>query len=224
MDRFRSLGHIWMSCMKKIAKHKTSNSRGAAGGDASVEGDSSVAIGGNAGDAVIGPGGPGGAARVVGRNSRAEGGRGGRGGIGTGGPGGSAEAFGDNMFVGGGDGGEASQADGRGGRGGLPHRIAFEMFGVPRREMKHPYWEPNLVPGRGGDSADTPQYCARRLILEEHKLRYFAMIGESAKRIDVWFDRDVVPLAWLNEQLKADGHLWFAQIVDQEYEFRNLDS
>lgn len=207
--------------MRKTVEDKAPQQRGGSGGDASVEGDSSTAIGGDAGDAVIGPGGPGGLARVVGDNSRAEGGRGGRGGLGPGGPGGHAEVFGDGMSSFGGDGGEASQADGRGGRGGLPHIKAFEALGIPRRRMKLPYWAPNKVPGRGGDSSDTIQHTARRLILEELKLLYFARHGRGTDRISVWYDREFVPLNWLNQQLRADGHQWTVSVVDEEYEFRD---
>ncbi|HVZ47064.1 MAG TPA: hypothetical protein VHA82_24870 [Ramlibacter sp.] len=187
-----------------------------------VEGNASTAMGGDAGDTVIGPGGSGGLARVVGDRSHAFGGRGGRGGVGSGGPGGDAEVLGDDSSCYGGNGGEANQRDGRGGRGGTPHKAVFDMMGLPYRDMKLPYWAPNLIPGRGGDAGDSPQHIARRLIVEELKLRYFAASGVTYDRMDVWFDREIVPLAWLNAQLRADGHEWSAAIVDQEYECSDM--
>jgi hypothetical protein len=83
--------------------------------------------------------------------------------------------------------------------------------------MRWPYFEPITEPGRGGDAPDTPQYKARRLIVERIKARYFAQKGLPLD--DVWYDREIVPLAWLNEQLKAHDHLWRASVVDDEYEF-----
>jgi hypothetical protein len=75
-------------------------------------------------------------------------------------------------------------------------------------------------PGRGGDSADTPQYKARRIIVEEIKARYFAERGLPQE--EVWWDREIVPLAWITAELMAAGHRWTAAIVDDEYEFTDL--
>jgi len=86
--------------------------------------------------------------------------------------------------------------------------------------MRWPYFEPIAEPGRGGDAPDTPQYMARRLTLEVLKRRYFRL--KYLPLDDVWWDRKVVPLPWLNEQLKADGHQWRASIVADEYEFRDV--
>lgn len=212
-------------------RHRNSKDRGESpplaggkGGDAEVAGDHSTARGGDAGDAVIGPGGDGGTAKVNGTRSSAVGGRGGRGGIGPGGSGMHVEVDGDNQHARGGDGGEANQPDGRGGRGGASpisdeHR---EMFGLPKRRphMRWPYGEPITEPGRGGDGADTPQYKARRLIIEDLKASYFRANGLSA--LDVWWDRETVPLGWLNEQLQAGGFGWRAAIVADEYEFTDV--
>jgi hypothetical protein len=85
--------------------------------------------------------------------------------------------------------------------------------------MRLPYGEPNTEPGRGGDAADTPQYKARRLIIEELKTRYMKARGLPLD--EVWWDRDV-PLEWLNQQLERDGHRWCARIIDSEYEFVDL--
>jgi hypothetical protein len=86
--------------------------------------------------------------------------------------------------------------------------------------MRWPYGEPVTEPGRGGDSADTPQYKARRVILEEIKARYFAERGLSQE--EVWWDRDVVPLDWINTELAASSHGWRAAIVDDEYVFSDV--
>jgi len=86
--------------------------------------------------------------------------------------------------------------------------------------MRWPYFEPVTEPGRGGDAPDTPQYKARRLIVERIKTRYFARQGLPLD--EVWWDREIVPLAWVNEQLRADGHLWRVSMVDNEYEFSDL--
>ncbi len=194
------------------------------GGDASVVGDSSLAKGGDAGDGVIGDGGRGGDANVLGSNSVAIGGQGGRGGIGPGMPGGDVSIEGDNAIGMGGQGGEASQSDGRGGRGGrAPASPYFESWlgnGVRRPHMKRPYGEPNNDYGSGGDALDTPQYKARRLIVESLKEHYFR--EKSLPLNDVWYDRDRVDVAWLNQQLIADGHRWTVKIVDSEYEFADF--
>lgn len=214
--------------MKKEEQHTPLPIAAAPGGDARVYGERSVAIGGDAGPAASSPGGRGGHAHVLGNNSRAEGGRGGRGGAGQGGPGGDVVVQGDSIFSGGGDGGEANQLDGRGGRGGMPHTAALAMlsrigFNISHVHMKSPYWLPNTLPGSGGQGPDTAQYRARRLIVEELKLQYFADAGRHETRVDVWYDRDVVPIEWLNGQLHAQGHRWSTDIVDHEYAFFDID-
>ena len=73
---------------------------------------------------------------------------------------------------------------------------------------------------RWGDAADTPQYKARRIIVELLKRSYFRAKG--LRLADVWWDRTVVPMDWLNEQLRSQGHRWQASIVDDEYEFSDL--
>lgn len=192
--------------------------KGGHGGHASVNGESSIAQGGDGGDAVIGDGGHGGDARVDGNNSEARGGQGGRGGVDPGGRGGDAMAAGSNTFAVGGQGGEASQSDGRGGRGGRSYMPW--LFGDKRLHMRLPYGEVNNYPGRGGDSVDTPQYKARRLIVENLKERYFR--AKSLPMEDVWYDREIVGLDWLNERIKAEGHRWQVSLVDSEYEFTDL--
>jgi len=203
---------------------------GGRGGDASVRGNSAHAIGGRGGRGGIGPGGAGGDAAVVRDQEqllelliRAEP----DGSTEPGGRGGSAFAIvtgglGSATVVGG-QGGEASQHDGRGGRGGLaciPAELR-QFLGVPDRgNMRWPYFEPVTEPGRGGDAADTPQYMARRLIVENLKRGYFKARGLPVT--DVWCDRSVVPIDWLNEQLKIFGNRWVASIVDEEYEFTDL--
>lgn len=128
---------------------------------------------------------------------------------------------GDNVVGIGGQGGESSQPDGRGGRGGRAGASPFLNLwlgsGVRRPHMRRPYGEPNNEFGSGGDALDTPQYKARRLIIEFFKERYFR--EKSLPLQDVWYDRSVVDLAWLNQQLIAEGHRWTVKIVDSEYEF-----
>lgn len=194
------------------------------GGDASVVGHDSHATGGDAGDSVIGSGGRGGDAHVQGSRSVAIGGQGGRGGIGPGMLGGDVSIDGDNAVGIGGQGGEASQLDGRGGRGGrAPASPYFESWlgsGAKRPHMKRPYGEPNDEYGSGGDAPDTAQYKARRLIVESLKESYFR--EKSLPLKDVWYDREIVDLAWLNHQLSLHGHRWTVEIVDSEYEFADL--
>jgi hypothetical protein len=222
---------------------------GGDGGDAWIEADRSHGIGGPGGRGGLGPGGKGGDARIVPKGASLEDhlidesaasvgprdtwiaidgkiialARGGQNG-GEGGRGGDAYAVGDDAFVAGGQGGESPQSDGRGGRGGrafIPDHLSHH-FGARRpAHMRWPYYEPVTQPGRGGDGPDTPQYKARRLIVEWIKKRYLARQGLPAD--EVWWDREVVPLAWINEQLKADGHLWRASVVDDEYEFTDVD-
>jgi hypothetical protein len=86
--------------------------------------------------------------------------------------------------------------------------------------MRWPYGEPVTDPGRGGDSPDTPQYKARRIIIEELKARFFA--ERRLPQEEVWWDRDVVPLEWINGELAAAGHKWRAAVVDDEYEFSDI--
>jgi hypothetical protein len=137
-----------------------------------------------------------------------------------GGRGGDGYAVGGYSFAAGGQGGESSQPGGRGGRGGqafIPDEFA-QFIGVrPRAHMRWPYYDPVTVQGRGGDAPDTPQYKARRLIVERIKKRYFARQGLALD--EVWWDREVVPIAWINGQLETEGHLWAASVVDDEYEF-----
>ena len=67
---------------------------------------------------------------------------------------------------------------------------------------------------------DSPQYMARKLTIMALKERYF-----TAKQIEprdsetVWYDRKVVPTAWLNDTLKLRGYNWRVSVVDGEYEF-----
>ena len=194
---------------------------GGRGGDALVKGDDSTAQGGLGGEAVHGEGGAGGHAWVVGNRSDAIGGRGGRGGLGPGGPGGPAEVFADDTFAVGGQGGEASQVDGRGGRGG---RAYLGSLGDLQRRphVKRPYGEPNNEPGRGGDAPDTPQYKARRLIIENLKERYFRRSGLPLG--DIWYDRNTASVGWLNKQLEIEGHRWRVSVVDFEYEFTDIQN
>lgn len=132
-------------------------------------------------------------------------------------------AVGENSFVAGGQGAESSQADGRGGRGGRAYMDdeTRERLGLPaRRHMRWPYYEPITEPGRGGDAPDTPQYKARRLIVERLKRWYFHQ--KSLPLAEAWWDRDVVPLDWINERLASGGHRWRVAVVDDEYEFTDL--
>lgn len=192
---------------------------GGRGGDASATGENSSAEGGTGGDAVIGNGGRGGDAKATGRNSGARGGDGGRGGIGPGGPGGDIVVDTDNSFGFGGQGGEANQADGRGGRGGqVGNTDILRDSGITvRTHMRWPYDEPITEPGRGGDAPDTTQYKARRLIIEQLKKQYLRAQGQPTK--ESWWDRKIVPMDWLNTELKSLGHRWKATIVADEYEF-----
>jgi hypothetical protein len=96
-----------------------------------------------------------------------------------------------------------------------------ERLGLPKTaHMRWPYYEPITEPGRGGDAPDTPQYKARRLIVEQLKRKYFFRRGLPLGQ--VWWDREIVPLAWINERLEADGHQWRATVVDDEYEFADM--
>lgn len=200
---------------------------GGDGGRAEVEGDGSKAQGGAGGDGTtVGGGGKGGDASVRGDNSVAVGGRGGRGGIGPGGAGGDAEAIGDNHHSYGGMGGEAPQSDGRGGRGGrsaMDQELAG-MLGIKYRpgHIKTPYGSQANEPGRGGDSPDTPQYKARRIIVEDLKLVEFVRQGHPLDRDEAWYDRSVVSVDWINQALLSLGHRWQMRVVDDEYEFYDV--
>ena len=223
---------------------------GGDGGHATVLADRSHALGGQGGRGGTGPGGRGGDAHVLSAGSYSDengsgdeldppigpgdtyilidekivllalGGHNGS----EGGRGGDGYAVGDESFSAGGQGGEASQQGGRGGRGGrayMPDDIAFQ-FGCWRpAHMRWPYYEAVTEPGRGGDAPDTPQYKARRLIVEQSKMRYFAHRGLPLD--DVWWDREVVPLSWINEQLEIEGHYWRVSVLDDEYEFTDVD-
>lgn len=115
----------------------------------------------------------------------------------------------------GGMGGEADQPDGRGGRGGLSPGAEY-LSGTHQPHMKRPYWgdgEPHF--GRGADGPDTPQYHARRLIIELMKAEY---LGANAYfTTAVWYERDAVPVDALNAMLAKAGHGWTVAIIDNEY-------
>lgn len=216
------------------------------GGNAHAEGDYSYAEGGAAGESSRGIGGDGGDAHAIGVLSTAVGGRGGRGGLSKGGPGGDAVAEQDGAASYGGNGGESAQHDGRGGRGGTPQLLSVLLGDelARRAGMKLPYGAPNTFPGRGGDSIDSPQYMARRLIVEKIKNQYFiengiptegslASVGVSqwsnnfyqpltARFSDVWYDRKIVPLSWINDQVQKNGNKWAVAIEDEEYVFTDL--
>lgn len=221
----------------------------ASGGSAHAEGDYSYAEGGAAGDSSRGIGGDGGDAHALGAFSIAVGGRGGRGGISQGAPGGDAVAQHDGFHACyGGNGGEAAQHDGRGGRGGTAQLMqTFVGDELARRaRMKLPYGAPNTFPGRGGDTLDTPQYMARRLIVEKIKLRYFIennipteggssfsdisiwpqelLQPLTARFSDVWYDRTVVPIAWINDALRQGGNKWNVSVEDEEYVFSDKNT
>ncbi|MDQ9171722.1 hypothetical protein Q8A64_15010 [Oxalobacteraceae bacterium R-40] len=193
---------------------------GGNGGNAYAIGEYSYAEGGDAGKSERGPGGDGGDARALGRKSYAIGGKGGRGGICQGGPGMNVEVEQEDALCIGGDGGEAPQHDGRGGRGAAAPPIDFFDEEYSRRaRMKLPYGAPNIYYGRGGDAPDTPQYKARRLIIERLKQQYCIENCIDNKEYDIWYDRTVVPLEWLRKKLLGSGHQWSVIIEDEEYVF-----
>ena len=67
---------------------------------------------------------------------------------------------------------------------------------------------------------DSPQYMARKLTIMALKERYFiAKQIEPGDSETVWYDRTVVPTAWLNDTLKLRGYKWRVSVVDGEYEF-----
>jgi len=214
-----------------VGVRNLSEPKGGPGGDALVEGDASTAEGGDGGEAVRGPGGRGGRATVRGNNSFAKGGKGGRGGIVAGMDGTDADVAGDNQGAIGGNGGEAPQADGRGGRGASSTDEEFlqllKQLGVPesiRPHLKQPYGAPNLIPGRGGDGADSVQYKARRIIIEDLKCQFFRQRGIAERdEFHIWYDRETVSLGWLNDQLVKLGHRWRVELVDEEYQFADTD-
>jgi hypothetical protein len=222
---------------------------GGDGGDAGVDANNSYAIGGDGGRGGVGDGGKGGDAYVGPDDVSFQKWLRSRNGVeedapvirpsdtyisingevlllaggGNGPNGGDSFGYGQNAGATGGQGGEADQPDGRGGRGGrliLPPEIREAWgLGPDRGHMKWPYFEPITEPGRGEDRPDTPQYMARRLIVERLKARYLARNNLTVD--SVWYDRQVVPLDWLNSELLADGHQWAASIVDLEYQFTN---
>lgn len=226
---------------------------GGDGGDASVAANNSYAIGGEGGRGGLGDGGNGGDAHVGADDASFQKWLRSRNGVeedapvirpsdtyiarsngeiimlaggGDGPNGGDSFGYGDSSGAVGGQGGEADQPDGRGGRGGrsiLPPEVREALgLGPDRGHMKWPYFEPINEPGRGADRPDTPQYMARRLIVERLKARYLA---QNRLTVDsVWYDREVVPMGWLNSELVADGHQWSAAIVDLEYQFTNRPS
>jgi hypothetical protein len=96
-----------------------------------------------------------------------------------------------------------------------------EILGLPDRgHMRWPYFEPITEPGRGADAADAPQYKARRIIVEHLKRQYFKSMDLNVD--EAWWDRTIVPIGWLNERLRINGHRWQARVVDDEYEFADL--
>ena len=86
--------------------------------------------------------------------------------------------------------------------------------------MRPPYGEPHVEPGRGGDGADSPQYKSRRLIVEMLKREHPRSRGLSDR--DLWYDREVAPIVWLNRRITEQGHRWCVRIVDMEYEFSDV--
>jgi hypothetical protein len=200
---------------------------GGPGGHAEATGDDSNAVGGPGGEGVIGNGGPGGSARVYANRSVGIGGPGGRAGVGDGQPGGDVFVEHNDTYAAGGGGGESSQMDGRGGRGGLPGGPPESVPGAAfeRRRMKLPYGRENAEPGRGGDAADSLQYKARKLIIMDFKKRYF--VAKSIAEADpdhIWYDREIVPLEWLNKTLEMHGFQWRVSVVALEYEFADIVS
>ena len=147
-------------------------SEGTRGGNATARGERSKAIGGDAGPTGNAPGGRGGDVDISQSGMTAVGGQGGGGGVGPGMPGMDVDdSWGNPDYAEGGMGGEANQPDGRGGRGGQApgyEEICRALGKTPRPHMKRPYWpdDEDVHVGRGGDAPDTPQYKARRLIVE----------------------------------------------------------
>ena len=124
----------------------------------------------------------------------------------------------------GGMGGEAAQPDGRGGRGGLSggrEHTCKAPGTLLEPHMKRPYWDDKEIePGRGGDSPDTPQYRARRLIIEMIKADYLA--APEFFTTSVWYDRKAVPIDAINAKLAEAGHKWKIAVDDHEYAITDL--
>jgi hypothetical protein len=81
-----------------------------------------------------------------------------------------------------------------------------------------------LIPGRGGDGADSVQHRARRIIVEDLKCRFFRQKGIAERdEYHIWYDRETVSVAWLNDQLMKLGHQWQVELVDEEYQFSDLE-
>lgn len=198
----------------------------ARGGNAIARGKGGRAIGGDAGPSGLAPGGRGGDVDISTPGITAIGGKGGGGGIVPGMPGmditDALEGMGD--YIEGGMGGEAPQPDGRGGRGGLPGGGATlaDLLGITRRpHMKLPFWDTGEVYyGRGGDGGDTPQYQARRLIVELLKAD---LLGAATYfTTDVWYDVDSTPCETLNTRLSELGHQWEVTMANDDYAFYDL--
>lgn len=202
--------------------------KGGRGGHAIAEGDESTAFGGDAGKSNGMPGGRGGNARATLLGSTVIGGMGGRGGVEEGMPGmdisdvGLSGGFSLHMV--GGMGGESSQRDGRGGRGGLSagaERLQALLGQNPRPHMSRPYWADGLIEyGRGGDGMDTPQYQARRLIIEMIKAEHLR--APAYFTTEVWYQRDEVDISKINDALGSMRVGWRVSIEDHEYVMHDL--
>ncbi|CAN1721400.1 conserved protein of unknown function [Hyphomicrobium sp. 1Nfss2.1] len=189
------------------------------GGDATVEGDDSKAIGGDAGESVVEPGGGGGDASVQGDKSIAIGGPGGRGGIVPGGDGGDAVVTGDSSVYVGGQGGEGLQADGRGGRGG---RSGFAVFQATLGQGNDdwPLDVGGFEYGRGGDGPCSPQYSARltivgRFVGKQLGIRVATAGVTNAPAAEAFCNR-------VNDYLAESGHSWRLRIVAACFEFYDI--
>ena len=205
--------------------------KGNRGGHAIATDNGSTAIGGDAGFPSNMPGGRGGDARATLPQSTIVGGRGGRGGISEGMPGMDVSDEGQtiggaNLYIEGGMGGEASQLDGRGGRGGQApsSHIIDQLLGrSARAHMKRPYWPDDRIEyGRGGDAPDTPQYRARRLIVEMIKAECVG--ARQYFTTEVWYERDAVSMDVINNGLALLGMSWRAALDDHEYVFGEVTS
>lgn len=221
--------HFWPIGGTFIMRHRHSiPKRGGRGGNAIAEGDESTAVGGDAGQFNGMPGGRGGDARATLLGSTIIGGKGGRGGIEEGMPGMDVSdaglSGGFSLRLEGGMGGESSQRDGRGGRGGLSggaERLQELLGRDPRPHMSRPYWLGGPVEyGRGGDGADTPQYQARRLIVEMIKAEH--QCAPSYFTTEVWYQREEVDALKINLALERMGAGWRISIEDHEYVMNDL--
>lgn len=200
--------------------------QGARGGHAIARGNDSVAIGGDAGEFGIQPGGRGGDVDICDPGITAVGGKGGRGGVIPGMPGMDITQPGGSVgsYIEGGMGGEAPQPDGRGGRGARPpqYELICRLLGkTPRPYMKRPYWDQEAEPGCGGDGADTPRYRARRLIIEMLKADY--LLYKSYFSTEVWYKTDNPSIEILNIALARRDHSWRVGMDDGEYTFTDID-